>query len=265
MKITALVENKSNSAVKPVHGLSLYIETANHKVLFDVGPDNTLFDNSEILGIDLLGVDIVVISHGHRDHGGALEHFLKLNHTAKIYVQKKAFDNYFAKSGFLRGKVNIGLVPGLKAHPQVILLDGDYAIDDELTLFTTPETSKYKSTANKTLYSEKGRDDFSHEQSLMLFSERNVLILGCGHAGVVNIMEKASPYNPRVCVGGYHLWNPATNKTVSGKLLKGISSEVARYDVEFYTCHCTGQAAYDFLSGKLPNMKYLSCGETIEV
>jgi len=265
MKITALVENQSNSAARAVHGLSLYIETAGHKILFDVGPDNTLFENSGMLGIDLPGIDTVIISHGHRDHGGALEQFLKLNHRARVFIQKKAFDNHYSKSGFFKGKVNIGLAPQLKTHQQVVLLDGDYAIDDELTLFTTPNIEKYRSTANKTLYSDHGKDDFSHEQSLMLFCGRNVLILGCGHAGVVNIMEKALAYNPRVCIGGYHLWNPTTNKAVSDKLLKGISTEMSQYEVEFYTCHCTGQAAYNYLSNRLPNMKYLSCGETIDI
>ena len=104
MKITALVENQSNSSAKSIHGLSLYIETTNHKILFDVGPDNTLFENSEMLGIGLLDIDTVIISHGHRDHGGALEQFLKLNHSARVFVQKKAFDNHFSSRVFLRVK-----------------------------------------------------------------------------------------------------------------------------------------------------------------
>ena len=42
MKITALVENKSSCELAAVHGLSLYIETDRHKLLFDLGPDDTL-------------------------------------------------------------------------------------------------------------------------------------------------------------------------------------------------------------------------------
>ena len=58
MKVTALVENQTNSdsEIKVKHGLSLYIETPEHRILFDVGPDNTLFENSVTLGIDLLSV-----------------------------------------------------------------------------------------------------------------------------------------------------------------------------------------------------------------
>jgi 7,8-dihydropterin-6-yl-methyl-4-(beta-D-ribofuranosyl)aminobenzene 5'-phosphate synthase len=144
-------------------------------------------------------------------------------------------------------------------------VDGDYRISDDLMLFTTPSTEKYRSSANNTLYSGPKKDDFSHEHNLMIFGETDVLVIGCGHAGVVNIMERAAEYNPKVCVGGFHLWNPMTKKTVPGKILNGISQELSKYDVRFYTCHCTGQKAFDYLAGRLSNMRYLHCGETIEL
>ena len=75
MKITALVENTTNQGWRTVHGLSLYIETPGHKILFDVGPDDTLFANAERAGVDLAAVDTAIISHGHSDHGGALKKF----------------------------------------------------------------------------------------------------------------------------------------------------------------------------------------------
>ena len=46
MKITALVENMSTCELKAKHGLSLLIETDRHKILFDLGPDGTLFENA---------------------------------------------------------------------------------------------------------------------------------------------------------------------------------------------------------------------------
>ena len=60
MRITALVENQSNCDLKPTHGLSLYIETQKHKLLFDLGPDRTLFENARKKGIRLEDVDTVV-------------------------------------------------------------------------------------------------------------------------------------------------------------------------------------------------------------
>ena len=167
MKITALVENKSNCELTPVHGLALYIETEKHKLLFDLGPDDTLLKNAEKRGIDLGQVDAVVISHGHFDHGGALAAFLEVNHTARIYVQRRAFEKHFSKSlGFV--KVPVGLDQKLAEHPQVVLVDGERRIDEELLLFTVTSTEKYHSMANDTLYDEAGRDTFAHEQDLVI-------------------------------------------------------------------------------------------------
>ncbi len=262
MRITALVENKSACELKPKHGLSLYIETKRHKILFDLGPDNTLIENSKMKHIDLRGIDTVVISHGHTDHGGALAAFLQINKTAKVYVQRRAFEKHYGK--YLFFKVNIGLDPKLKNHPQVVLADGDFQIDDELALFTVKNASECCSSANDTLYAAKGRDDFSHEQNLLIRGEHNVLILGCGHTGIVNIMQRAAEHHPKVCVGGFHLFNPSTKKTVSYKLLDSISERIRAYDTTFYTCHCTGIEAFRYLSERVDNIVYLSCGETIE-
>ena len=264
MKITALVENQSNCELKATHGLSLYIETQKHKLLFDLGPDDTLFYNAKKKGVNLTKVDTVILSHGHMDHGGALKEFLKINSTAKIYVQREAFDPHYSKLLFF--KVNVGIDNKLKNHSQIVLTEGDYPIDDELSLFTVGNTEKCYSKANDALYMKDGKDDFRHEQSLMIKENTTALIMGCGHAGVVNILERAKDYSPQVCVGGYHLWNPLTKKTVSEELLHEIAGELQKHQkVQFYTCHCTGVEAFQFLSKQNLNMCYLPCGETIEV
>lgn len=264
MKITVLVENQSHCGLKAVHGLSLYIETAKHKLLFDLGPDKTLLENAEKLGVEPGRVDTVIVSHGHSNHGGALAAFLEVNHTAKVYVRRTAFEPHFSKTlGFV--KVPIGLDPALRDHPQVVLTDGEYRIDEELLLFTVEDVSRYFSPANGNLYGPEGPDRFGHEQDLMLFGERNVLVMGCGHAGVVNILERARAYRPRVCVGGFHLRSPALGRGVPEDFLAGLAGELGKYGVDFYTCHCTGERAFRFLAGRLPRMRYLSCGESVEI
>ena len=189
--------------------------------------------------------------------------FLKINRTARVYVQRRAFEKHFSKSlGFI--KVPVGLDRKLMEHPQTVLVDGEYRIDEELLLFTVADTKKFHSTANDTLYDENGPDQFAHEQDLMVFGEKNALIMGCGHCGVVNILERAKEYRPDVCVGGYHLMIPVTKKSVPEEILEGIAGELRQYDMDFFTCHCTGDEAYQFLSKKVPRMHYLSCGESIE-
>lgn len=264
MKITALVENTAQGGFSRVHGLSLYVETGRHKLLFDLGPDGTLFENAKMAGIDLADVDTVVLSHGHSDHGGALGQFLEANKKAMVYAQRLAFEPHFTKVD--SEDVDIGLDEGLRDHPQVVLLDGDYEIDEELSLFVVPNIGKCRSTANDTLYDKDGPDTFRHEQNLVIRGEKNVLLLGCGHAGVVNILEKARRFHPDVCVGGYHLYHPRTKQTVPEPLLREIVGELGQYpDTEFYTCHCTGKVAYAYLSERMGNMHYLPCGGSIEI
>ncbi len=263
MKITALVENTTHSKLKAKHGLSLYIETKKHNVLFDLGPDNTLFENAEKMDIDLSNVDTVVISHGHIDHGGALKKFLKINRTAKIYIQRTAFEPHYSKTLFF--KIPVGIDESLRDNEQIVLLDGDFKIDEELFLFTVSETKRLYSPVNGVLYDARGKDTFAHEQNLIVTENETALIMGCGHAGIANIMERAKKYEPRLCVGGYHLYNPVTKKSVSQELLSGIADELEKYrNTEFYTCHCTGEKAFSFFAGKLTNMHYISCGDVVE-
>ncbi len=264
MKIISLVENTTKSELKAKHGLSLYIETKKHKILFDLGPDKTLFENAVKRNIDISKVDTVIISHGHIDHGGALKSFLEVNSSAKIYVQRTAFEPHYSKTLFI--KIPVGIDAAIKGNKQIVLLDGDYKIDDELLLFTVDKTNRFYSSVNDALYDDKGKDQFRHEQNLVIFGNQTALIMGCGHAGVINIMEEAKKYSPDLCVGGYHLFNPLTKKTVSTELLKDIATELQKYkDTEFYTCHCTGKKAFDYLSHQMSNMHYISCGESVEI
>lgn len=264
MKIISLVENTTKSELKAEHGLSLYIETRSHKILFDLGSDNTLFNNAFKRNIDVSKVDTVIISHGHIDHGGALKKFLDVNSLANIYVQKKAFEPHYSRTLFF--KIPVGIDSKLKTNRQIILVDGDCKIDDELSLFTVRKTDKCYSPVNNALYDEKGKDTFVHEQNLIIEENQVALIMGCGHAGIVNIMEKAKQYQPKVCIGGFHLFNPITKKSVPNVLLNSIATELQSYkETQFYTCHCTGEKAYHYLSKQMDNLHYMSCGDTVEI
>ena len=47
------------------------------------------------------------------------------------------------------------------------------------------------------------------------------------------------------------------------KLLEEIAVELKKHDIHYHTCHCTGEEAYNYLSKRVPNMKYLACGEAL--
>lgn len=139
VRVTALLENTAGrEGLCAAHGLSLYIETPRHKILFDMGPGDEFLSNAEALGVDLTAVDLAVLSHGHDDHGGGLAAFCRVNDHAPIYLHRSAFGPYYILSDD-RDPAYIGLPLGLEEfRDRFIFTDREMVIDRELTLFAEP-------------------------------------------------------------------------------------------------------------------------------
>lgn len=114
MRIVTLIENTpGDPRCACEHGLSLYLETHDHRLLMDTGSTGAFADNAEALGIDLTRVDTVVLSHGHYDHAGGLLRFAALNPGAPIYLQAGADGDFY------HGDRYIGIDKAITALPQV--------------------------------------------------------------------------------------------------------------------------------------------------
>ena len=95
-KITTLVENcVYGRKLQAEHGLSLYIETQEHRLLFDTGASDLFIRNARLLHIDLQKVDYLILSHGHSDHTGGLRYFLELNTQATVVCKREVFSPKF--------------------------------------------------------------------------------------------------------------------------------------------------------------------------
>jgi 7,8-dihydropterin-6-yl-methyl-4-(beta-D-ribofuranosyl)aminobenzene 5'-phosphate synthase len=70
MKITVLVDNNTmiDRYFQGEPGVSYFIECDDKKYLFDTGYSDIFLRNATKMGINLLALDAVVISHGHNDH-----------------------------------------------------------------------------------------------------------------------------------------------------------------------------------------------------
>lgn len=258
MKIVALVENMAaREDLQAEHGLSLYIEAAGRRVLFDMGQSGLFAENAEKLGVDLTMVDTAIVSHGHYDHGGGLETFLKINGSAPVYLSRSAFDGHFNADG-----KDIGLDPRLRDNPRLRLTEGITGLGDGLTLYAASNIGVCNPVADSGMTFTAGGvtvpEDFRHEQYLLIEEAgKRVLISGCSHKGILDI-ENA--FRPDVLVGGFHFF-----KLPVDQILTGYGKYLDGFETRYYTCHCTGAEQFDHLKQHMSRLNYLACGQVLEI
>ena len=258
MKIISLSENTTNkSYLSAEHGLSLYIEALGKKILFDFGASDSFIKNAQLLGVDLKAVDIAVLSHGHNDHGGGIKAFCKINSCAPIYINPHAFEPHYNAKGEY-----IGLDASLQSNRRLIFVDNELKIATGVTVFNCNnrplampiKTFGHTKAENNTLVPE----DYVHEQYLLIEEEsKRVLISGCSHNGIINIMEWVKPTH---LIGGFHF-----SKLSCDGNLESYAKDLNNYNAKYHTCHCTGKEQFEFMKNRMQDLNYLACGDEISI
>ena len=188
-------------------GFSCLVEGLGKTILFDTGTKpEVFFHNVEALGVDLDAVDLVVISHEHGDHTGSLDQILEQHHGLPVY------------------------------HP-VSFSDGFVASVTERGATSVPVTGPVEIIDNVFLTGEMGGD--IKEQSLILRTgDGLVVITGCSHPGIVEILEKTKEIlDERIfmVLGGFHLLRHSDAETAA------IIERFRRLGVaRCGATHCTG-------------------------
>lgn len=261
MKLTVLCENTTaREDILAEHGLSLYLETGGVRILFDMGQTDAFARNADTLGIDLAKVDFAVLSHGHYDHGGGLGTFLERNHTAPIYLSQHAFGGHY--HGPERG---IGLDRSLMNEERLVFVEEEMTLSPTLSLHHYSKQPLTQPIEPYGLTMEQGGvqmpEDFRHEQYLLVEEGgRRILISGCSHRGVLNLMAWV---RPDVLVGGFHFMK--LEPTAQGRL-GDAAAALRQYPTKYYTGHCTGTAQYAVLQQVMgEQLAYLSAGMEVEV
>ncbi len=263
MKIWTLIENTTtNPDLTAEHGLSLYIETDRHRILFDSGQTGAFAANAQQMGLDLSQVDIAVLSHGHYDHGGGLPAFLELNSQAPVYLSRHAFVPCFNGTDKY-----IGLDQTLAQSDRLIFVDDELTIDDELTLYSCNQKRRPFPTDSFGLnMQEKDRlipDDFRHEQYLMIRDKgRKILLSGCSHKGILNIMDW---FRPDILIGSFHFMKLPTSGT-GADTLRHAAGILMHHNTRYYTGHCTGTEQFAFLKEIMgTQLDHLTTGRSITI
>ncbi len=255
MRITVLTENTSRRGLPVEHGLSLYIESNGRKILFDTGQSGLFAENAERLKVDLSAVELAVLSHGHYDHGGGLMRFLSVNKKAPVYMSRYAFEGHY------NGERYIGLDLNLD-RSRFVFTDGVTKIAEGLTLYSCNDREKVSDLGSFGLNMLEGErlvpDDFRHEHYLLAEERgKRILISGCSHKGIVNIM---SWFKPDALIGGFHF-----SKIEPGEKLKALAETLAGFNADCYTCHCTGERQFEYMKNYMDNLNYISTGDTVEI
>ncbi len=171
VKITIVYDNTVyEKGLKSDWGFACFVEAENSpRILFDTGGNGEiLLSNMEKLGISPKLVDAIFISHFHYDHTGGLSTFLNANANVDVFVP-----NSFR---------------GVRGARNVIYISEARKIYENV--FSTGELAGI-------------------EQSMVVETEKGLVVIdGCSHPGVGNILKAASQFGKvYALVGGLHGFN----------------------------------------------------------
>lgn len=259
MKIVTVIENISlNPRLEGEFGLSLMLETEDDLYLIDTGASDAVVRNLKRLGFYPSSIRNIIISHNHDDHMGGLASLLEINNTAAVYLSEYAVGEYVKfKDGDLSILSSTALIFTSPERFQEVS-DIRYISDDVALCSVRSPDPKY-TVKDKYLFEifdgKMIPDNFKHEIYVCAFDAEDSynIISPCSHNGIINIINDAKTRFPHkklnAYVGGLHLQGHSQkliNYTETDII--ALSSEINKTSLQkLYTCHCTGETAYNIL------------------
>jgi 7,8-dihydropterin-6-yl-methyl-4-(beta-D-ribofuranosyl)aminobenzene 5'-phosphate synthase len=251
IRVTTLVEDTARDPdLLAEHGLAFWIEAGSSNILFDTGQGQALEHNASRLGISLQLTEAVVLSHGHYDHTGGLEHVLQASPVAKVYAHPAAFQaKYIRNSDGTAREIGIPFPDENKVRekPGRLIWTKEPA---EICpgLFVTgqvPRVTDFEDTGGPFFLDKDCRQpDPLLDDQVMFFdsADGTMVLLGCAHSGVINTLRYVHGLtNNRpihTVMGGMHLLSAGK------KRLDKTVEQLQKLDVQrLLPAHCTGSAA----------------------
>ncbi|HDQ13562.1 MAG TPA: MBL fold metallo-hydrolase [Sediminispirochaeta sp.] len=261
MKLSILVDNNSiiDRYFLAEPAVSYFIETDELKVLFDLGYSDVFLKNARKMGIDPLSADYLVLSHGHIDHTGGLDLFIKECVEGKMEHKRSSCPTVVGHPELFRPKIlkdrtSVGITVSeevVEAGFEVKKTRAPLWLGKDLVFLGEIEQSldfEKSAPIGYRFSNDRGEwlsDDLIDDTALAYRSpEGLVIISGCSHRGICNIIETAKRVTgeDRVIdvVGGFHLLDPEQHR------LRNTVEYFADLQLRsLHACHCT-----DFRSKK---------------
>ena len=274
VKVSArfLEAGELGDSLKAEHGFSALI-TINkgedtHRVLFDAGiSPNGVVDNMRRLELDPKDIEAMVMSHGHFDHTIGLDGLANtLGGTVNMPVmihpefwsrRRLAIPGRTAteipstsKSALIGAGFEV-----IEERQPSFLLDGSLLVTGEVDRATEFETGF---PIHQKFHDEGGwqPDPLILDDQALVMNVRDkglIVLTGCGHAGIVNIVRYAKKLtgvdDVYAVLGGYHLNGP-----IFEPVIQATTQALAGFDPQYIVpAHCTGWKAVHALAAAMPD------------
>lgn len=225
-------------------GYAALVEVDGRRILYDTGSrPETVLANAREMGVDLASVEDVILSHHHGDHTGG---YLTLRKALMATNPKALSRVHVAEGFFLEGGGPRRGIPALKAQIEasgatfVVHKAADQVAPGVWLTGPVPRvTDEHNYPAGLRLPS--GAEDNVPDDMAMVFETADgiVVLTGCGHAGVINIVRDARSITggaPLLALmGGLHLYDAPDAR------LDWTGAELKAAGVRFLLMgHCTG-------------------------
>lgn len=235
--------------------LSILLRDGDANILFDTGYSDLFLDNAHKMGVDPLHADWVVLSHGHLDHTGGLDPLVKRIIEASIEGREMASPAFLAHPSVFYPKRdeegrNIGcfIAQDTLASLGEVRLSADPVWITDRIVFLGEIERRFEFEGRQAVgeVMQGGRwvpDMLADDTGMACLTEEGlVVIAGCAHSGICNIIEQAREITGerRVAdvIGGFHLLVAPEEQI----------QETCRYfemlqPAAVHACHCTGFGA----------------------
>ena len=256
MIITTVVENSAgeNKELKSEHGLSFLIEDNGFKILFDTGQSGIILDNMKALGKDVSDLDYLMISHGHYDHAGGMPFLIsQLASRTRIFLGAGFFDEKYRKTE--EGYIDRGVSFGADELQNLEMVEDTLETEDFVIFRGFDAINDFEFIPDKFVIRKADGtyvpDGFEDEIALgMRYKDGIILIVGCSHIGIVNIMTAVAEqgYKLRGVIGGSHLVNASAERV--RKTMDYVNS--LNLDLVSF-CHCSGADNIETMKREIKN------------